>query len=383
MAAGRVEPHVGHPPHRAKRQRRVEVREQRPAAGGLPAQRVAERRRRHRDQQQVRLAGEVARRRLAHLLRGREVDEAVARVGRGAVEGPRRRSRLPGRPIDQLEHRVRHGRAVSPFNPRPQHDDVLPGQHVDHAFDAEAVGAELLAHLADAHLVLLADRHARILAPELDQHQPAVALQRLLQLADEDLRRRQLVVDVDHQQQVERLRRQHGIVGASLDDLDVGHLLARHSRLDDLEHARLQVGGDDAAGRSDGLGQADRVVARSRADVGDDVARLQAEGGDRLRRRFFLLALGTIEPRRAFDAHRRREHASTDRVPALLRRARDHQGDGQHAGQHAGKGGRRSHPSRCPHRRGWYHRRRPPLAQPLGGVQVTPCTCAPRPALAR
>ena len=125
---------------------------------------------------------------------------------------------------------------------------MLPRQHVDHALDAEAVGAELLAHLADAHLVLLADRHARILAPELDQHQAPARLERLLQLADEGLRRRQLVVDVDHQQQIEGLRRQHRIVGAALHELDVGHRLAGEPGPDDRQHARLQIGRDDAPG---------------------------------------------------------------------------------------------------------------------------------------
>src|SRR4051794_13068187 len=34
-----------------------------------------------------------------------------------------------------------------------QHDDVLPGQHFDHAIDREALGLHLLFHLGDAHLV--------------------------------------------------------------------------------------------------------------------------------------------------------------------------------------------------------------------------------------
>ena len=73
---------------------------------------------------------------------------------------------------------------------------MLPRQRVDAAIEHVAFSAEFLHRLRHAHLVLLADRHARILAPELDQHQPPVALQRVLQLADEDLRRGQLVVAI-------------------------------------------------------------------------------------------------------------------------------------------------------------------------------------------
>ena len=121
----------------------------------------------------------------------------------------------------------RRSEAEASVSSRLQHDDVLPRQDVDHPVDLKPVGAELLADLRHAHLVNLADGHSRVLEPELDQHQPPVRLERLTQLAHEDLRRRQLVVHVDHHDQIERRGRQDRVVGAALDERDVGQALAR------------------------------------------------------------------------------------------------------------------------------------------------------------
>ncbi len=154
---------------------------------------------------------------------------------------------LPRGVIDQLEHEVGHGFAAASAGRSTMM--CCQGSTSITSSMREAVGAELVTDLADAHLVLLADRHARVLAAELDQHQAPARLERRLQLAHERLRRRQLVIDVDHQQQVEGLLRQHRIVGAALHELDVAEPLAGDAGAQEIEHARLQVGGDDAAGR--------------------------------------------------------------------------------------------------------------------------------------
>src|SRR5688572_12393063 len=86
----------------------------------------------------------------------------------------------------------------------PEYEDVLPRQDVDDAIEAIALCFELHTRLADAHLVLRADRDGRILLAELDQDQPAVRLEGAPQRLQEGLRLRQLVVDVHHQREIDR-----------------------------------------------------------------------------------------------------------------------------------------------------------------------------------
>src|SRR5687767_3764784 len=70
---------------------------------------------------------------------------------------------------------------------RPEHQDVLPREDVDHALEAVALRFELHTRFADRHLVFLANRHPVIFLAELDQHQPATRLDRALQRLQERL----------------------------------------------------------------------------------------------------------------------------------------------------------------------------------------------------
>src|SRR5688500_11043408 len=76
----------------------------------------------------------------------------------------------------------------------PQHDNVLPGEDVDHLVEDEALSLQLLLHLRHAHLVHFEDRHLRILLAELEQDQAAVRLEGGLQAMQEHLRLLQLVI---------------------------------------------------------------------------------------------------------------------------------------------------------------------------------------------
>ena len=85
-------------PERSGRiERRVEMREQRPAARDLPFERGAERLRVDGDEQQVALPGKMLRRGFPDLLGGGEMDIAVGDVDRRAVEAPGLLGRAPQR----------------------------------------------------------------------------------------------------------------------------------------------------------------------------------------------------------------------------------------------------------------------------------------------
>jgi hypothetical protein len=86
MRAVGPERHILHPDRRRGVERRVEMRKQVAAARYFVFQLVAQLRRVDGDEQQVVLPGEVPCRRFLHLGGGREVDEAVGKVDRRALE---------------------------------------------------------------------------------------------------------------------------------------------------------------------------------------------------------------------------------------------------------------------------------------------------------
>jgi hypothetical protein len=72
--------------------------------------------------------------------------------------------------------------------------------------------------------------------------------------------------------------------------------------LQELQHLRLDIDRDDLAFRQQ-AGDAERVIPRAGADVGQDRVRREFEQGDGLGRSLFLLAVGTLEPADAWMAH--------------------------------------------------------------------------------
>jgi len=180
---------------------------------------------------------------------------------------------------------------------------VLPGQHVDDAIEGVRFRLELEAGLADAHLVLLADGHPRAFLPELDEHQPPPGLEHPLERTQHRLWVRQLVVDVDHQDEIHRSRGQPGVRGSAEHELHVRQALGVHLLPDERQHLRLNVDRKHAAGGPHDAGEPDGVVTRTRAHVGHGVAGLQTERRNGLARRFFGFALGSIEPGRPARSH--------------------------------------------------------------------------------
>ncbi len=81
---------------------------------------------------------------------------------------------------------------------------MLPGEEFERLLEDKALWLDFTADLVEGHLVLGLDRNIGILAAELDQDQPAARLQSLEQPEECELGGGAFVVDVDHQNQVDR-----------------------------------------------------------------------------------------------------------------------------------------------------------------------------------
>ena len=147
-------------------------------------------------------------------------------------------------------------------------DHVLPGEEFERLLEREALGLDFEADLGQGHLVLGLDGDLGVFAAELDEDQPALRLERGLETLQDRLGIGALVVDVDHQDQVNGLLGEAGVVLSAANRLDVGDtgrsgVLAEHA-----QHFELDVGGVDHPLGTDVAGQADAVIAGTRADVG-------------------------------------------------------------------------------------------------------------------
>ena len=109
-----------------------------------------------------------------------------------------------------------------------------------------------------------------------------------------------LVVGVDDQHRVERVRPQPGILVVPVGDAHVAQPLALHPPVDRLEHLRLDVLGDDEPTRPDAASEADGEPAAAGADVGDDRAIGDAERVHDLAGTLIRLAIGTLEQTQFF-----------------------------------------------------------------------------------
>ena len=215
---------------------------------------------------------------------------------------------------------------------RHERHRVLPRQRIVLGRELEAVPRHLEQHLRLAHRVLGLDRHLRVLGAELDQHHTATRPQRLSHLLHHAHRVRQLVVDVDHQHQIARRRRQTRIVDRRFDADDVveiggiGALPQHHQVL------RLQLDRVDRATGTHFARQRQRVIAVATTEVGDAMPGRHREPAPQRGAVLLGLAGGAQQPRGTGPVHRLGDLATEElraprrrRLRILRRREADRQ----------------------------------------------------------
>jgi hypothetical protein len=90
------------------------------------------------------------------------------------------------------------------------------------------------------------------------------------------------------------------------DDIDIFQFSVGDVLLKKLDHARLNIFGNDFAGRTNNSGQSPTVVADAGANIRDNPTTLDSKRCKHSLGIFFLDSLGTNQPGRPFNAHCRR-----------------------------------------------------------------------------
>eukprot|EP00913_Durusdinium_trenchii_P005656 g5274.t1 len=185
---------------------------------------------------------------------------------------------------------------------------VVSGRNVDEDAFREWIDAEFLLpdfffDLGFGHFVNEFDRHRRVFFAVLDKHGPSARFDRFRDCEHHLIRKRELVVNVDEQHEVDGIRFQLGRLLGPLVRHDVGDAEFLHPHFQSVEHLLLHVDGDDFPFVADFLGHQLRNHTAAGTDVGDDVARFQLEAFDEHAEFFFLFAGFAFEPARAGETH--------------------------------------------------------------------------------
>ena len=173
--------------------------------------------------------------------------------------------------------------------------------------------------------MLRLDRYVRILAAVLDERDAPLGAERGADLGERRRGLGELVVDVDHQNEVDLVAWELRVALGREDRHDVREVRLRDAGTKEIEHLRLEIGREDASARADALRDAHREVARAGAYVGDGHAFLHAEHVEHVLGLLGRLAVRAVEPVGALVAHGRREcspHVSARRVGCNGARAR-------------------------------------------------------------
>jgi hypothetical protein len=195
--------------------------------------------------------------------------------------------------------------------------DVLARQRFQDLGEMEAFGLDLEFNFGDAHLMLRADGDGGVLLTVFEQDQAAVRFEGLAHFAEHALGLRKLMIDVDHQDEIERAGREFGIGLAAEDGLDVGEFHLGRVGAEAAEHFGLDVFGVDFAGGADAFGQFKGHVAGAGADVGDDHAGLETDGIESGFGIFLGFALIAVQPIGSADAHDGCDFAAAEGVLRL------------------------------------------------------------------
>src|SRR5581483_350867 len=183
-----------------------------------------------------------------------------------------------------------------------EHQEMLLRQEVSGLFPHQPDRGHFHTHLLLRHFMQPLDRHARVFAAVLDQHDAPARVEAADDAFHHFPRVRELVIGVHHQHHVNPVRGQLRIGFSSLHRDHVvraGFLLPL---LDEREHFRLNVHGVNLPPwdeRTDAEGE----IAGSRADVGDIIRRFELQISDHLTRQFGLFAVGPFEPAGSLMPH--------------------------------------------------------------------------------
>src|ERR1041385_6414210 len=122
-------------------------------------------------------------------------------------------------------------------------DDVLAGGGADSLDPGERVDGHFLFHLGLGHFVDFLDRDLGVFAAELDEDDAAPGLERAADVVHHLKRVIELVIDIDHEDEIDRGGRKFGIGDGSQDGFDVGDFYCGHLVGEQVEHFLLDFHG--------------------------------------------------------------------------------------------------------------------------------------------
>ena len=112
--------------------------------------------------------------------------------------------------------------------------------------------------------------HGGIFFPKLNKNDAAAGLQRASDAVHHRHGLRELVIDVDHQDQIDGVVRQFGISGGPENDVNVFQVPVGDVFPELRDHSFLDIFGDDFPGRPDDFSHPPTVIANAGSDVRDD-----------------------------------------------------------------------------------------------------------------
>ena len=147
------------------------------------------------------------------------------------------------------------------------------------------------------------DGHFRVLGAELDEDDAPVRLQRLADRLKHFVGMIEFVIDVHHQDQVQRVALQLRVGDGAKHTFDVRDFPLRHFFGEQVEHFLLDIDGVNEPAFADRFRHAPTVVAGARADIRHGVARFELQGFEQKFRFLLVFAFRAFQPVRRLMAH--------------------------------------------------------------------------------
>ena len=162
-------------------------------------------------------------------------------------------------------------------------------------------------------LVLRPDGDLRVFSAEFDKRHAPARLDAAADRRQHRLGMRELVIDIDQQEQVDGRGRKPRVVHRTEDRRHVSQSGFLDAIAQQAEHLGLDVDRQDTPTRADQLRQRQRVIPVAASEIADRHPRPQSEIGQQQRAPLLLLTLAADQPRCAVIAHR-----LSDRPPHVL-----------------------------------------------------------------